>query len=390
MKMYMIDIKKIVFIITDYGSFNNFLGDVAVALRQKKIGVYVISSPTKVIKINDKYDYKKEGILFYNVNMPRGFNPLKHLKASRKIHKLINEIVPDVVSIHFTTGIFTTTFIGRLKTKTIGTFHGLGYPVLDSILKKYIYKFVEDKCLKNIDEAWVLNKFDFDLLKSRDLKVPIFQIPTRGLGCNLSVFNPERFSSKFRSDLRKSLPINEFDFVIGFTGRYVSFKGFDKVVMAFKILKEEYRLNNIALLLIGGKDEAHPTGLTTEEEHWLKNNSSVFDIGFSSKVEEYLSITDLFVFPSEKEGMPVCIIEALAMNVPVITANARGCNDLIEDNVNGILLTVNSAEEIARQIFKIMQDKNNYNLMKDEISKNRQFLDRKLFVEQQLNFFGGN
>lgn len=128
--------KKIVFVITDFGSFNNFLGDTAVSLARLGNEIHLISSATKVIKIEDKFDYKKEGVLIHYVDLPRGFNPIQHYFASKKIHSIIDGILPDVVSIHFTTGIFTTTFKSRLKYRTIGTIHGLGYPVVEGTLKK--------------------------------------------------------------------------------------------------------------------------------------------------------------------------------------------------------------------------------------------------------------
>lgn len=379
--------KKIIFVITDFGSFNNFLGDTAVALSREGHEIFVISSSTKVIKIEDKFDYKKEGINIIAVDLPRGFNPISHYKASKKIHKIINVIVPDIVSIHFTTGIFTTTFNGRLKFKTIGTIHGLGYPVVEGVLKKKLYKFIEKRSLKNIDEAWVLNKTDLFLIKKDFPKVPVYQIPTKGVGCDLGRFDPSIFSKETTAKLKLALNIGNNDFVICFTGRFVSFKGFDNVVKAFRILIEKEKENNLKLILIGGKDEAHLTGLIEEEEIWMNECDLIINVGFSSKVEEYLSVTDLFVFPSEKEGMPVCIIEALAMNIPVITANARGCNDLISDGVNGVLLEKNSPNEIAKQILVLKNNKQIYNKMRTIISEQREQLDRGLFVDQQVNYF---
>jgi len=378
--------KKILFIITDYGSFNNFLGEVAVSLLRTGNHVHLISSSNKVINIDDKFDYLKEGLKTHYVAFPRGFNPINHMKVSTAIHKIVDEIHPDLVSVHFTTGIFTTTFNKRLKFKTVGTFHGLGFPVVDGFFKKLIYRFVEERSMNRVDEVWVLNKMDLNIINTEFPDVQAFQIPTKGLGCDLKKFDTNNFGSKFKNSLRKSLDISNDDFVIGFTGRFVTFKGYDKVVKAFKSLKES-GIGNIKLILIGGEDVAHSTGLNDIEENWIKENNSVVNIGFSSKVQEYLSITDLFVFPSEKEGMPVCIIEALAMNVPVLTADARGCNDLVLNNHNGVLLKENSVREIAEEILRLKQDHSLFNQMKLNIAKERFLMDRELFVEQQLNFF---
>ena len=152
-----------------------------------------------------------------------------------------------------------------------------------------------------------------------------------------------------------------------FTGRFVNFKGFDLLIRAFKILENEYGIPNIKLILVGGKDPAHPTGLNKIEEEYYNNSNQIIKIGFTSEVEKYLYISNLFVFPSKKEGMPVCIMEAIAMGTPTITLNARGCNDLIINNVNGILLDVNTTpKHIAEEILKLKGN----NIKISELSSN--------------------
>ncbi|MFD2743001.1 MULTISPECIES: glycosyltransferase [Sphingobacterium] len=378
---------KIQFVITDYGSFNNFLGDVAVHLIHLGHRVQVVCSLDRVIDVEDHYDYLGEGILFDYVDFPRGFNLWKHWQASRSIHKLIAKFNPDVVSIHFTTGIFTTTFRSRLNVRTIGTFHGLGYPAVEGFIKRAIYKIVESHSLKRIDQSWVLNRSDYDLVKNEFPTIDINLLKTKGLGCNLGRFNKANFTDVQDRKLRDTLGIKSEDFVVCFTGRFVFFKGFDKVVRAFSKVMQDHPEANVKLLLIGGNDRAHPSGLNEKEERWIHESEHVKCIGFTKKVEEYLSISDLFLFPSEKEGMPVCIIEALAMGVPIITTSSRGCADLVVDGKNGIVLKENTIEEIAKQLFRVMSNRALINEFKANIEQERPSLGRNNFVQQQANFF---
>ncbi|WP_166332551.1 glycosyltransferase [Sphingobacterium chungjuense] len=381
---------KIQFIITDYGSFNNFLGDVAVELSRNSHEVHVICSPDRVIKVADHYDYAAEGIHFTFVDLPRGFNPFKHWRVSRIIHQKVAIFQPDIVSIHFTTGIFTTTFHKRLPYRTVGTFHGLGYPVVEGLLKRIIYKYVESRSLRRIDEAWVLNKSDYQLLNQDFPNNIIYQLPTKGLGCDLIRFDPDKFTAVDRLKMRQQLEIKESSFVLCFTGRFVFFKGFYKVLRAFKELIDRSGDLDLHLILIGGQDNAHPTGLNDEETSWMATHPNVHNIGFSSEVEKYLSITDLFVFPSEKEGMPVCIIEALAMGVPVLTSDSRGCHDLIVHERNGLISGSNpTPEKIAADIDGFIHNTELQQSIKKNIVIQRPSLDRRAFVEQQLKYFTG-
>jgi len=377
---------KIVFIITDYGGFNNFLGELSVELCRKSIDVSVICSSDKVINIDDKYNYRNEGVKFFFVDFPRGFNILKHISISNKIKKILKEISPSFVFIHFTTGMFTATFTGRLQYHTAGMFHGLGYPAVSGIFKHWMYKFIEKRCVRRIDDVWVLNQSDKDALKLEFPNRDINLLSTAGLGCDLERFDPDRFSAEMKGEIRASLNISNQDMVISFTGRFVFFKGFGKLVAAILKLTEEDKYKNIKLLLIGGEDPAHGTGLSKEETIKMEGCKNMINLGFRSDVEKFLSITDLFVFPSEKEGMPVCIIEALAMGIPVITANSRGCNDLVFNDLNGVVLRENNSESIAVAIRRLIDDQEFYKSIKTNILRNRYMLDRKNYLENQVNY----
>ena len=113
-------------------------------------------------------------------------------------------------------------------------------------------------------------------------------------------------------------------------------KGSPSVVKAFLALSETNP--DARLLLIGARDRLHPTGLSAQEERALKASPQVIDIGFRNDVERCLPAADMLVFPSRREGMPVCAMEALALGVPVITGDTRGCREVVRDGVDGLVL----------------------------------------------------
>lgn len=379
---------KILLIITDYGSFNNFIGEVAVKLVGLGHKVDVICSMTKVIDYEDKYHYEELGIKFHFLTFPRSFNIIKQLRSSKQILSTIDAIKPDLINIHFTTAIFTTLLIGKPGYFTMGTIHGIGYPNVKGLIKSKIFEIVEKFCFRRLDEIYLINNYDFDLVKALHPE-KAYRYNSYGVGCDFKRFDPNSISEDVKRDFRRSLGIAPDDFVIAFTGRFVAFKGFDLVIRAMIALSHMPEYKHIKLLLIGGKDPAHPAGLTKQEEDFSIRNKQVIRVGFTADVNLYLSISELFVFPSTKEGMPVCIMEALAMGVPVITTNSRGCNDLITDEINGLLLPENpSVKEISDAILKMYHNRGYLNRLKRNALSGRKDFDRTMYVDDQIDIYG--
>ncbi|AMO21161.1 glycosyltransferase [Flavobacterium columnare] len=381
---------KIALVITDYGSFNNFLGEVARDFVLNNNEVFVICDRKKVINYEDRFPYEELGIRFHFVNFSRNFSIISKIKTSCEIKEILNIIKPDLVNLHFTSGIFVSLLTGRIKFKTIGVFHGLGFPVIKNTLKRLIFKRVEFFCFNRLDQIGLINDFDYQLVK-KYYPEKTFKYKSFGVGCDLDKFDKQKFSLDNIAQIKADLNISNSSFLIMYTGRFVYFKGFDLVVKAMKYIEEELGEDTIKLVLVGGKDDAHVTGLTPKEEAYLQSTENIINIGFTSEVEKYLAIADLFVFPSSKEGMPVCIMEATAMGVPVITLDSRGCNDVIKNNFNGVLLNeICSHIDLAKVILDLQLNHDKLDIFSKNALNFREKLDRKNFISESISIFKEN
>jgi glycosyltransferase involved in cell wall biosynthesis len=377
----------ILLVITDYGSFNNFLSELAIKLVNNGDKVDVICSPEKIINLQDKHAYTSLGINFHYVNLPRGLNPLKVIKASRQISKLIAKINPSIINVHFTTGIFTTLLWRKPKQKIIGTLHGVGYIMAESRSKRMIFSFIEKFCFNRLDNIYVLNQFDYNIVKQlHPTKTFVYQ--SFGVGFDDRKFNPLSVQEEEKDILRGKLGIEKDDFVLAFTGRFVDFKGFNILVRAVNRLIESGLYPNLKLMLIGGKDPARDTGLLPDEESHYQSNPQFIKVDFTADVEKYLSLADLFVFPSAREGMPVCIMEALAMGIPVLTSDSRGCNDLVESDFNGVLLSEKpNVEETVTAIEKLFCNRILLRKLSENALSRRDEYSRQQFVLEQIEAY---
>jgi glycosyltransferase involved in cell wall biosynthesis len=376
---------RILLIITDYGSFNNFLSELAVKLVKGGREVHVICSAKRVINLKNKYPYTELGIIFHYVDFPRSFNILQQVSASRAINKKIDEIDPYLINVHFTSGIFTTLLWRKPPYFTIGTIHGVGYPMIRSKVRRMIFQAVEWFCFKKLDQIYLINAFDYNLVKKLH-PYKTFRYKSFGVGYDFKKFDPFQMGDDFKMRLRAKMGIQKDDFVLVFTGRFVAFKGFDIVIRTMLLLSEHN--HTVKLILIGGEDPAHSTGLLPEEEFFFKNDPGIKHVGFTPDVNQYLAISDLFVFPSQKEGMPVCIMEALAMGLPVLTSDSRGCNDLVKNNFNGVLLSSSpTTAETHAAILNLLENRDTLKMFSDNAISERNLYSREKFIKNQIEIY---
>ena len=374
---------KILFIITDYGSFNNFLAELSISL-SKENKIHVICSNSNIIKIIDKFDYNKYNLTFHTVDIPRKTSIINIINSGISIRKIIKIIKPQLVYAHFTTGIFPTILFKNRNIEYWGTFHGLGLNASKGV-RKIIFTIVEMYCLIRLDKRFLINEKDYFFVQ-KIFNTNTFKYKSYGVGCDIVKFDKNKYSEYDKLILKQKLGI-ENKFVITYTGRFVEFKGFDIVYNSFVELHKYYK-NKVVLILIGGVDSIHPTGLLSEQEIDIDQNKNILNVGFTSEVDKYLSISDVFLFPSKKEGLPVCILEALSMGIPVITLDERGNSDLIKNDFNGYLIKSESKKEIINKILEklilLHKNKSKLKLMSNNCLEKRNLYSRLYFVEEQL------
>lgn len=378
---------RLLLIITDFGSFNNFLSELAIDLVSSDVELHVICSEHKIIHIDDKFDYEGLNIKFHFLDIPRRVSLYGQIKTAREIRKVILKVKPNLIHSHFTTGTFPTILFKCSKFKYWATFHGLGLNASVGI-KKLIFTVVERFCFARLDKIFLLNQLDFDLVHE------IYPLKARkylslGVGCNIDKFDPSRRAIHDNLALKKRLNIND-EFVITFTGRFVQFKGFHLVIRTMISLEKLYP-GRFKFIVIGAADPIHKTGLFEEEEVLIRDFPALINVGYTSEVEAYLAISDLFLFPSKKEGLPTCVLESLSMGVPVLTMNARGNADVIVNNYNGYLIP-NSSEK--NEINDFMQLINNLYLDREKLKilsvnalKDRLKYARDIFVQEHLKLY---
>jgi glycosyltransferase involved in cell wall biosynthesis len=374
---------KIVFIIPSITNFHTFLSELNERLLAEGHQVYLFAGEKPIVEGNSPYP-ETVSCEWTKIDFPRSFQPKKHYLAARTIDQKIQEIKPDLVHVHFSAAMFTVSLAKKSNwPPVIATIHGLAWPTR-SKSSQLLLKRAELSAAKKMDQLIVLNQEDLLLLTRNGIK-NVSLLFEYGIGCNIDLFDLNRISSEAQKQLMAKLNINENDIVFIFIGRQTQFKGYDKVIRAF--MKIYHTKSNNHLLLIGDKDFIHDSGLNPVEESLLENIPVIHQIGWRANIENYLAIADINVFPSNREGLPVNLMESLAMGVPVITINSRGCRDIINDKENGIIIKDESIESLATAMKQLSDN----SVLRSSLSKNgikkRTDYDRGKYIEKQIAFY---
>lgn len=305
---------------------------------------------------------KAEGVELKSIDMTRQITIIKDLKALIELYKYFKNQKPDIVYT-FTPKAGLLGMMASFLSRVPVRIHNIvGMPLMEATGKKFILlKFIERLTYffstNLFCNSFGLKKFINENLTKKDVKV-IAQGSINGV-------DTEFFKNTKTLDeqelIRDKFKIDKKDFVITFVGRIVKDKGINELIEAFINLSKKY--NNLKLLLVGDYEE-HLNPIKNENKILIDSLDSIITVGFQNDIRDFLSITDLFVLPSYREGLPNSLIEAGSFGIPLLATNINGCNEIIDDGITGILVEKKSAKKLEEAIDKLLEDKEFYNSIK--------------------------
>ena len=129
-------------------------------------------------------------------------------------------------------------------------------------------------------------------------------------------------------------------------------KGVGEYVVAAKLLRERWPLAEFCLL--GFVDVQNPAAISSAEmDAWVAEGVVTY-LGVSDDVRAQIAVADCVVLPSYREGTPRTLLEAAAMARPIITTDAVGCREVVDDGVNGYLCKVRDAGDLAEKMERML------------------------------------
>lgn len=335
---------------------------------------------------------ENEGIVMGAINMSRKITPFQDLKSLWKMWNFLRKEKPQIVHTHTP----KAGIIGMLAARLAGVPHRLhtvaGLPLMEATgIKRKILNFVEKLTYSFATRVYPNSKglYDF-ILQNNFTQSNKLKIIANGSsnGINTTFFSPAQVSEIEKVALREKLNIQPDDFVFVFVGRIVSDKGINELIKAFSELQtaENNELTGIKLLLVGGlESDLDPLNPETLAE--INQNKDIISAGFQQDVRPFFAISDALAFPSYREGFPNVVMQAGAMGLPSIVSDINGCNEIIVEGENGLIIPPKNVEKLKEKMLTLARDKNLYIKLKENsrrMIENRyeQFVVWKALLEE--------
>jgi glycosyltransferase involved in cell wall biosynthesis len=184
----------------------------------------------------------------------------------------------------------------------------------------------------------------------------------------LNAVDTQRFSfdKRIRDETRNKLGLSEKDFVIFNAGRIEKQKGLQRLLECIPLLKKK----DLQFHIFIAGDGSYKTKLT----EIVKNHNYDHLVTFLGRVDhellpKYYNMADVFVLPSEKEGVPMAILESIACGTPVVANRVGGIPEFLNDGINGMLLNDLSPATIAATILHVYKSQFDRDVVANTVEK---------------------
>lgn len=276
-----------------------------------------------------------------------------NIKAYRELKKIIDGNGYDAVHCHTPMGAVITRLAAKSArkkgTKVIYTAHGFHFFKGASIKNWMLFYPVEKYLSKYTDCLITINSEDCELAHEKKFRAgKIYKV--HGVGVELDKFKAVDADEKAR--LRAEYGYDGDTFIMIYPADLSVRKNQPMLFDALQKIAEKNK--NVKLLLPG-----QPIRL--EEYKRMISERGIADnvefLGYRRDINNLVGLSDLSVASSFQEGLPINLIEAMAMGNAIVATDVRGNNDAVEDGVNGYLVPVGDSDLMAEKILELMNDR---------------------------------
>ena len=288
----------------------------------------------------------------YEIPFSRSPYSTDNIKAYKELKKVIDNGNYDIIHCHTPMG----AVIARLAaikarksgTKVLYTAHGFHF-YKGAPLRFWILFYPVEKLLARFTDCIItINSEDYKLAKKRFKSSGSIEF-VPGVGIDLNKFND--CSKDEKMNIRNKNGYSDDDFLMIYPADFSYRKNQYMLFEALKLVMRKH--DNVRLILPGATEGIEPFKEYCCNAGIIEN---VDFLGYRNDIFELDSMCDISVSSSRQEGLPINLIEAMAIGNPIIATDVRGNNDLVVDGVNGYLVTLNDYETMAKRIIELVEN----------------------------------
>lgn len=297
-------------------------------LNQEKVTplVAAIESPASTIHLKSSASFQQ---IYLNCDKAISLKLIKNIIDTTREKNI------DIISAHGYKANFyvvlASLFLKNIKKFTL--LHGW----VGKTLKLRLYQLIDKLLIRFFDKIIVLTEFQKTKLIKLWVKQEKISIIPNGINADMFFLKVAKY--KLSSDK---------NFTIGTCLRLSPEKNCELLLRAFAMLKNQ----DIKLIIVG----------SGSEEKKLKSLSKILGIsekteftGYQKDTTPYLAQFDLYISPSNEEGLPNSLIEAMAARIPVIASDILPHTELLDFGKNGLLFSKNNAKELSQAILTMKE-----------------------------------
>ncbi|HEX5724472.1 MAG TPA: glycosyltransferase family 4 protein, partial [Longimicrobiaceae bacterium] len=315
--------------------------------------VWAVSSPGPAL---ERFG-ADEGVEVVPVAMERRITPLRDLAAVRRLAARLARIRPDVVHAHTPKGGLLGMLAAALLRVPVRVYHlrGLAYKGAAGVRRALLRAADRTACA--LAHRVICVSHSAREAAVRDGVCPPGKVTVLLGGSGNGVdaagrFDPARLPTGAGARTRARFGIPPDAAVVGFVGRLVGDKGIVELVRAWASLREEFP--GARLLLVGPWEARDP--VAPEVRAALEGDPRVHLAGEDWDTPPLFAAMDLLALPTYREGFPNVLLEAAAMELPVVATRVPGCVDAVRDGETGTLVPARDAEALAGALARYLRD----------------------------------
>ncbi len=304
-------------------------------------GFDVLTVSANGSEVNDLMD---EGIPHKCVPMTRKITPIRDLISLWRLIRVMKAFRPDIVHTHTPKAGLLGMMAARICQVPVRMHTVAGLPLMEAKgVKRWLLKVAEKITYQCAHHIYPNSNGLLQYIKNQ-LSVSNIQLSIIGKGSTNGIDSlyfsrsPELMNSA--KEIRARYQVPEDATVFSFVGRIVRDKGIVELVEAFKRISTA---ENVRLILVGPfEQDLDP--LPPVVMQFIHDSPLIIKAGFQADVRPWLLASDIFVFPSYREGFPNVVMQASCLEIPCIVSDINGCNEIIEDKVSGLIVPPKNSE----------------------------------------------